>query len=102
MPNAPATHRGHARTHEQARGNATARGYDRQWRNARAAFLASHPVCECDDCTRTGQLLLATVVDHRTPHRGDSALFWDEANWQAMSKAHHDAKTAREVNGRRG
>jgi hypothetical protein len=34
---------------------------------------------------------VATVVDHRIPHNGDLALFWDENNWQAMAKECHDS-----------
>jgi 5-methylcytosine-specific restriction protein A len=34
------------------------------------------------------------VVDHRIPHRGDKRLFWDQSNWQSMSKTCHDRKTA--------
>jgi 5-methylcytosine-specific restriction protein A len=41
-------------------------------------------------------VVLATVVDHIVPHRGDQRLFWDEANWAALCKPCHDAKTARE------
>jgi 5-methylcytosine-specific restriction protein A len=37
---------------------------------------------------------LAEVVDHKVPHRGDPALFWNVGNWQALSKRHHDRKTA--------
>jgi 5-methylcytosine-specific restriction protein A len=39
------------------------------------------------------------VTDHRTPHRGDHTLFWDPTNWQPMSKACHDVKTAKEDGG---
>ncbi|AFR18473.1 HNH endonuclease [Burkholderia pseudomallei] len=41
----------------------------------------------------------ASVVDHIVPHRGDAHLFWDQSNWQAMSKSCHDRKTARENGG---
>ena len=30
------------------------------------------------------------VVDHIVPHKGDTALFWDRANWQAACRWHHD------------
>lgn len=33
---------------------------------------------------------LASVVDHITPHRGDYALFWDQANWQSLCAPHHN------------
>lgn len=48
-------------------------------------------------CRRTGVLLLgefpagdSPVVDHREPHRGDEALFWDEDNLELVSKEYHD------------
>jgi 5-methylcytosine-specific restriction protein A len=65
--------------------------YGRRWRRESKAFLALHPWCVCG-CGR-----LSEEVDHREPHRGDQALFWDQSNWQAMAKACHSAKTAREV-----
>jgi len=61
---------------------------------------------------------LSEVVDHIRPHRLDEALdsgdqaaitkaralFWDRNNWCAMSKLHHDRKTAKHDGGfgRRG
>lgn len=39
---------------------------------------------------------VATVVDHKIPHKGDMRLFWDRNNWQAMAKVCHDRKTAQE------
>jgi 5-methylcytosine-specific restriction protein A len=43
--------------------------------------------------------MIAEVVDHKIAHRGDQALFWDQSNWQSMSKICHDKKTAREDGG---
>jgi 5-methylcytosine-specific restriction endonuclease McrA len=31
------------------------------------------------------------IVDHKIPHRGNLALFWDEDNLQAVCKAWHDS-----------
>lgn len=49
-------------------------------------------------CQQTGVLLIgkhpepnSPIVDHIKPHRGDPALFWDESNLQALSKAYHDS-----------
>jgi 5-methylcytosine-specific restriction endonuclease McrA len=49
-------------------------------------------------CQKTGVLLSgkhpapnSPVVDHIKPHSGDPALFWDEANLQAVSKEYHDS-----------
>lgn len=74
--------------------------YGRPWRRARDRFIAEHPWCV--DCLKDGKRVVAEEVDHIVPHRGDSALFWDETNWQSMCLAHHSAKTAREVGWRGG
>lgn len=43
----------------------------------------------------------AKVVDHITPHRGDSKLFWDTSNWQALcTPCHSGTKQAEERTGR--
>jgi 5-methylcytosine-specific restriction protein A len=47
-------------------------------------------------CRAAGCIEPSTTVDHIVPHRGDQKLFWDEANWAALCKPCHDAKTARE------
>lgn len=70
------------------------RGYDSQWRQARAYFLTRHPLCV--ECQKHGRYTKATVVDHIVPHKGDMTLFWDESNWQALCKTCHDVKTGRE------
>jgi 5-methylcytosine-specific restriction endonuclease McrA len=52
-------------------------------------------------CEQAGVLTAAEVVDHIKPHKGDRALFWDQANWQPLCKLHHDAtKQAHERTGR--
>ena len=76
---------------EARRPSAEARGYTNKWREARAAFLQQHPRCACGNH--------ASVVDHIAPHKGDSHLFWDRANWQPMCKRCHDRKTANEDGG---
>lgn len=35
---------------------------------------------------------LSPVVDHKTPHEGDEALFWDEENLWLVSKGWHDSQ----------
>ena len=76
---------------DRLRGGADARGYNAQWRKARALFLRQHPLCV--ECRKEGKLTPATVVDHIIPHRGDQRLFWDQSNWQSLCKRHHDKKT---------
>lgn len=66
--------------------------YGRRWHKASRAFLAQHPLCQCPACDEgRKRVRQATVVDHKVPHRGDPALFWDERNWQALSKRCHDS-----------
>lgn len=80
------------------RGSARARGYDSRWERLRLRYLQHHPLCVM--CRAQGRVEAATVVDHKIPHRGDQKLFWDEANWQALCKPHHDAtKQAEDVRG---
>lgn len=83
--------------HDARRGNSSERGYGYRWQKASKAFLRAHPLCMCLACDEgRKRVTAATVVDHRTPHRGDMKLFWDRSNWQSMAKDCHDAKTARE------
>lgn len=82
---------------DERRGSASERGYNGRWRKARATWLGRYPLCVA--CEELGRIAPATVVDHKTPHRGDQTLFWDTSNWQALCKPCHDAKTAREDGG---
>ena len=84
----------HAPLHRHDRPGAAERGYDARWRKAREEFLRAHPLCE--KCMQETKITLATVVDHRIPHRGDPRLFWDMRNWQALCKTCHDRKTMTE------
>lgn len=63
--------------------------YNARWRRARASFLTAHPFCS--ECQKLGHITPSSVVDHIKPHKGDQALFWDEANWQALCKQCHDS-----------
>lgn len=66
----------------------------RRWRKLRARFLARQPLCVY--CKAEGRIEVATIVDHKVPHRGDLGLFWSEANLQPMCKPHHDSVKQRE------
>ena len=72
------------------------RGYDSRWQKARKRFLARPENVLCAMCMKQGVYKKATIVDHIVPHRGDSGLFWDETNWQALCKKCHDKKTMTE------
>lgn len=88
------------REHDRRRGNRHQRLYTNAWARASKAFLAAHPLCQCEDCgDGRKRVTAATVVDHKVPHRGDRSLFWDSSNWQSMAKACHDRKTARDDGG---
>ena len=78
---------------DSKRGSAQERGYNSRWQKARITYLKRHPLCVV--CEHQGRLTPATVVDHRTPHRGDQALFWDTGNWQPLCRRCHAEKTAR-------
>lgn len=41
------------------------------------------------------------VADHRVPHRGDPALFWDADNLQCLCKSCHDSTKQRMERGGR-
>ena len=71
------------------RGSSASRGYGYKWQKARLAYLRLHPFCV--DHARRGFTELATVVDHKIPHRGDMKLFWDSSNWQSLCKLCHDS-----------
>jgi 5-methylcytosine-specific restriction protein A len=72
-----------------AKGSSAERGYNYTWQKARSIYLGLHPLCVM--CQASGRLTAASVVDHIKPHQGDQALFWDEANWQALCKRCHDS-----------
>lgn len=72
----------------ERRPSARRRGYNRKWEQARAAFLAQHPVCCMPRCGAP-----ATHVDHIVPHRGNAKLFWRRSNWQPMCASCHSRKT---------
>lgn len=65
-----------------------------RWRKLRERILLR----DLYICQQTGVVLVgrypapnSPVVDHRKPHRGDEALFWDEGNLVAVSKQWHDS-----------
>jgi 5-methylcytosine-specific restriction protein A len=59
------------------------------WIKGRAWFLRQHPLCVF--CEEEGIAEPATILDHKIPHKGDKALFYDQANWQGLCKIHHDS-----------
>lgn len=79
---------------DKHRSNANQRGYTSRWARARRLFLLRPENAACAVCG-----LPATCVDHVVPHKGNSRIFWDERNWQALCAHCHAVKTAREDGG---
>ena len=67
------------------------------WQSRRAAQLTSKPYCERHD--ERGELVLATVANHRQPHRGDWDLFIGGA-LESLCKHCHDSEVQREERAR--
>lgn len=87
----PCEHKGEAERKarfDTKRPSARERGYDSRWQKARATYLERNPVCiSCG--------ARATLVDHKVPHRGDQALFWNRANWQPLCTSCHSGAKQR-------
>ena len=69
------------------------RGYGAAWRRARLEYLQGNPWCVM--CAAAGRpRVVASVVDHREPHRGDQSLFWSRSNWQSLCRTCHNTRKA--------
>ena len=55
--------------------------------------LDSEPLCRF--CLDHEDVVVATVADHITPHKGDEALFFDADNIQSLCKPCHDSTKQR-------
>ena len=71
--------------------NATGYGY--RWQQFRKRHLMEHPLCV--HCQAEGRVVVATELDHVTPHRGNMVAFW-AGPFQGLCKSHHSIKTATE------
>lgn len=83
---------------KEDRPSAHRRGYNYKWQKASKVFLSHNPLCR--HCEKEDKIVLATVVDHVIPHKGDMKLFWDIENWQSLCSSCHNRKTAKEDMGR--
>lgn len=61
------------------------------WKELRLSFLNANPLCV--ECRMEGKVVVARVVDHIQPHKGNLDLFFDVHNLQSLCKSHHDHKT---------
>ncbi len=63
-----------------------------RWRKLRLAILR-RDLFTCQRCGRIEADTAQLVCDHKQPHRGDEALFWDEGNLQTLcAPCHNGAK----------
>jgi 5-methylcytosine-specific restriction protein A len=90
---------------EQQRDRARSKSEVREWYNSVRWKALRRRVFKRDSytCQRTGELLTgkapapnSPVANHKIPHQGSAALFWDETNIETVSKAYHDSVIQRE------
>lgn len=63
--------------------------FTKGWKLRRARQLARVPYCE--PCKRMGKSRIATVANHKTPHRGDRKLFFEGELESACKQCHDQA-----------
>jgi 5-methylcytosine-specific restriction enzyme A len=71
----------------------------KRWKQLRWSVLVRDGfTCQREGCGRIEHDTSKLVADHRTPHRGDPALFWSERNLLTLCAAcHSGAKQAEEL-----
>lgn len=68
-----------------------------RWQKLRMSILLRDLfTCQWPNCGRVEADTSQLVADHRRPHRGDEALFWDERNLWCLCKRCHDSAKQRE------
>lgn len=72
------------------------RWYDSaRWKRLRWSVLV-RDLFTCQRCGRIEGDPSKLVADHKTPHRGDEALFWDSANLICLCASCHSGPKQRE------
>ncbi len=62
-----------------------------RWQKLRMKVLKRDRfTCKMEGCGKVEGDTSQLVADHKTPHHGDEALFWDENNLQCLCKPCHD------------
>ncbi len=64
------------------------------WKKLRRSKLRDEPLCE--RCLQRGKTVMAIIVHHVKPFRGDWDLFLDFDNLQSVCKLCHDGSIQRE------
>jgi 5-methylcytosine-specific restriction protein A len=68
-----------------------------RWQRLRMSVLIRDLfTCQWAGCGRVEADTSQLVADHRKPHRGEEALFWDERNLWCLCKPCHDSAKQRE------
>lgn len=68
-----------------------------RWKALRMLVL-TRDLFTCQKCGRMEGDTSKLVADHREPHRGDEALFWNEGNlWALCAPCHSSAKQREEA-----
>ena len=88
------------RARERARPSAAERGYGREWKAKRDAWMQVHPWCEDPFSRHTGQHIKAQIVDHIKPRKFGGKD--DESNYQSLCGSCHNYKTAHDGSRQRG
>ena len=68
-----------------------------RWKRLRDRFLSEHPLCA--RCLLQEIVEPATVVHHKTPHKGDLVLFWG-GPFEALCAPHHNSQGQLEDHGK--
>ena len=67
-----------------------------RWQKLRMSVLVRDLfTCQWAGCGRIEADTSQLVADHRKPHRGDEALFWDDHNLWCLCKPCHDSAKQR-------
>jgi 5-methylcytosine-specific restriction protein A len=69
------------------------------WQRLRFAIL-TRDLFTCQMCGKAEGNTSQLVADHKTPHKGNLNLFWDEANiWTLCAPCHNSTKQSEERTG---
>ncbi|AWW32162.1 hypothetical protein DN752_19575 [Echinicola strongylocentroti] len=69
----------------------------KKWINLRRFFLSRNPFCA--ECEKNGELISATVVDHKIPRKERKDLEYELDNLQGLCESCHNSKSSREGRG---
>lgn len=71
--------------------------FTKRWKERRRLQLERVPWCE--PCKRLGKSRIATIANHKIPHRGDEKLFFEGELESACKNCHDQAIQREEIEG---